>query len=96
MGVWGAAVSVDVPGEALVALAEALDGQQPPCQVDPEAWFPVVGDDDEDLAAVVRACERDCPAAVECLAYARAIGADVGVWGGVLLGRAGREKGAAA
>lgn len=83
--------------EALAELVRALDGVPPPCRTDPELWFPAPGEDPGTLAAAVRVCERECPAAVECLALARATGATVGVWGGVLLGRVARdEPGAAA
>lgn len=64
---------------ALVAIPRQLKlirENEPPCTIDPDAWFPVAGISD----IAIRICER-CPVATICLEYAMAHDL-LGVWGG--------------
>ena len=48
-------------------------------QVDPDLWFPEVGDRSD---AIKRVCQR-CPVQAECLAFALAQPETHGIWGGL-------------
>lgn len=53
---------------------------------DPELWFPVgePGTPGYELASAdARSICARCPARVDCLALARRLGADYGIWGGL-------------
>lgn len=65
-------------GPRLVALFDALDGAEPPCAEDPEAW---TSGEAEHVAAAVEGCSR-CPATAACDAYAQSLRPSVGTWAG--------------
>ncbi|TQN44391.1 transcription factor WhiB [Blastococcus colisei] len=65
-----------------LAAVLAVDGPAPCEEGDPAAWWPAHGDDPDDVALAVRCC-ADCPARVECLAFALAADERDGIWGGL-------------
>lgn len=60
------------------ALERLLAGSEPPCATEPEAWYPTTP---EGVEQATDAC-MGCPALFACAAYADALAADLGVWGG--------------
>jgi len=63
----------------LAALFAALGDEPSPCATSPEVW---TSDHPDDVAVAQEGC-AECPARRECLAYADAIGATAGTWGGI-------------
>jgi len=66
-------------GPLLLALFTALGDEPAPCAISPEVW---TSDHRDDVAVAQEGC-AECPARRECAAYAVAIGATAGVWGGI-------------
>lgn len=76
-----------IPAGAHAAWSElaqvlAVDGPAPCEEGAPDAWWPARAGDVDDAALAARCCV-DCPARVECLAYALAADERDGIWGGL-------------
>ena len=74
-------------GTMMVQYVQELDGgwrSQAACNnedVDPELFFPGLGDNSVNAEKAISVCER-CPVRRECLDYALTNNEDIGIWGG--------------